>query len=172
VGEERLRKLARSIDALVDADDLVVRHAEFISSMRAAAAAQLHGVCATFARQMGALLRRAEVTLDPACYDPGLFREGGLNLFQINARGRILQIEFDAPAELISTENFRRPYILEGSVRCFSQHLLERDLIEEQLLFYCLEDSTHGMWRFFDGRTYRTGLFDQAYLVSLMEQLL
>jgi hypothetical protein len=28
------------------------------------------------------------------------------------------------------------------------------------------------MWRFFDARTYRSGPFDQEYLIGLMEQLL
>jgi len=28
------------------------------------------------------------------------------------------------------------------------------------------------MWRFFDARTYRSGPFDENYLVGLMEQLI
>ena len=62
------------------------------------------------------------------------------------------------------------PYILEGAIRCFNQQLLEKDLIEEQLLFYTLEKTRH-MWRFFDARTYRSGPFDAEYLTALMEQL-
>jgi len=44
-------------------------------------------------------------------------------------------------------------------------------LIEEQLFFFTLEKHRR-MWRFFDPRTYRSGPFDQEYLVSLMEQLI
>jgi len=63
------------------------------------------------------------------------------------------------------------PYTLEGTVRAFNQELLEKDLIEEQLIFYTLEGK-QGMWRFFDARTYRSGPFDLEYLIALMEQLI
>jgi hypothetical protein len=89
----------------------------------------------------------------------------------MNVRGRILQVEFRGTTELVSTEDFRIPYIISGSVRAFNQILLEQDVIEEQLLFHTLEKRLR-MWRFFDARTYRSGPFDQDYLVSLMEQLL
>ena len=46
-----------------------------------------------------------------------------------------------------------------------------KDLIEEQLIFYTLEQNK-GMWRFFDARTYRSGPFDVEYLIGLMEQLI
>ena len=82
-----------------------------------------------------------------------------------------MQIKFEATPELVSTEDFRVPYILAGSVRCFNQQLLEQDLIEEQLVFYTVEKARQ-MWRFFDARTYRSGPFDVDYLISLMEQLL
>jgi hypothetical protein len=36
-------------------------------------------------------------------------REGEPNLMQINVRGRILQVEFTAPSDLLSTEEFRQP---------------------------------------------------------------
>jgi hypothetical protein len=92
-------------------------------------------------------------------------------LIQINVRGRILQIEYGAADTLISTEEFRIPYTLAGSVRAFNQELLDKDIIEEQLIFYTIEKHRR-MWRFFDARTYRSGPFDQAYLISLLEQLL
>ena len=108
--------------------------------------------------------------LDPQELAHDGFLENGSNLFQINARGRILQVEFKATAELVSTEEFRVPYTLEGTVRAFNQSLLDKDLIEEQLLFYTLEEHRK-MWRFFDARTYRTGPFDREYLISLMEEI-
>ena len=70
------------------------------------------------------------------------------NLVQINVHGRILQVAFAATAELVSTEDFRIPYILEGSVRAFNQEMLDKDLIEEQPLFYTMERG-HNMWRYF-----------------------
>jgi hypothetical protein len=117
------------------------------------------------------LLSEIELDFPPEEYRPDTFQDAGLNLFQINARGRILQLEFEATPELISTEDFRVPYILAGTVRCFNQELLERDLIEEQLLFYTVEKS-RSLWRFFDARTYRSGPFDADYLAGLMEQLI
>ena len=80
-------------------------------------------------------------------------------------------MSFSATPGLVSTEDFRIPYTLEGSIRAFNQELLEKDIIEEQLLFYTLE-SEKKMWRFFDARTYRSGPFDQEYLICLMEQLI
>ena len=59
---------------------------------------------------------------------------------------------------------------IELTVRAFNQELLDKDLIEEQLIFYTLE-KRQNLWRFLDARTYRSGLFDQEYLVSLLEQL-
>jgi len=63
------------------------------------------------------------------------------------------------------------PYVLHGATRCFNQQLLDQELIDEHLLFYCL-DRARPMWRFFDTRSYRTGVFDAEYLISLMERLL
>ena len=112
-----------------------------------------------------------DVELDPSSFAEGAFQEHTANLIQINVRGRILQVSFYATPELVSTEDFRVPYTLEGCVRAFNQELLEKDLIEEQLLFYTLENAKK-MWRFFDARTYRSGPFDQEYLIGLMEQLI
>ena len=116
-------------------------------------------------------LSKTEVNFDPPDFTPESFSDEGLNLLQINARGRILQIEFQATDDMISTENFRVPHILEGSVRCFNQEKLEEAVIEEQFLFFCLEKKRN-LWRFFDARTYRSGPFDEEYLISLMEQLI
>jgi len=85
-------------------------------------------------------------------------------------RGRILQVEFHATPDLLSTEEFRVPYTLEGFVRAFNQELLDKNLIEQQLLFYTVEPDRR-MWRYFDARTYHTGPFDRGYLLSLMERI-
>ena len=68
-------------------------------------------------------------------------------MIQINVRGRILQIEFEATGELVSTEDFRIPYTMQGTVRTFNQELLDKDLIEEQLIYFTLEKEKN-MWRF------------------------
>jgi hypothetical protein len=167
---DRLKKLAHRIDRLVEKDDEQLRRTREMLALRCKAAGQLHAVCAEFARAVNALTSRAEVTLDPPEYAAAIFRDHEANLFQLNARGRILQVEFQATEELTSSEDFRIPYALHGSVRGFNQELLEQNLIREQLLFYTLE-KTGNMWRFFDARTYRTGPFDGDYLIGLMEQL-
>jgi len=169
-GGDRLKKLARSLDALARKDETHIGKAREIAALRRQAALDLHGICADFVRNLNRLLTETELELQPQEYAPEGFRDAGLNLFQINARGRILQIKFEATPELLSTEDFRVPYILVGAVRCFNQQLLEKDLIEEQSLFYTVEKSRH-LWRFFDGRTYRTGPFNADYLTGLMEQL-
>jgi hypothetical protein len=117
------------------------------------------------------LLPHPEVMIDPADAEAAILHDRPRCLIQINVRGRILQIEYEPTAELISTEEFRVPYTLAGSVRAFNQELLEKDLIEEQLVFFTLEKH-RSMWRFFDPRTYRSGALDRDYLISLMEQLI
>ncbi len=72
---------------------------------------------------------------------------------------------------MLSTEDFRIPYTLMGSIRAFKQEWLDQDLIEEQLLFYTIEEA-RSMWRFFDARTYRSGILNEDYLIALLELLL
>ena len=169
--EARLKRLAGSIDALAERDRQLMNHAKEMAALRRKAAAALHGVCAEFVTSVNRLLSQTEMLLDPVDFPQEAFRPEGSNLVQISVRGRILQVEFSSTDELVSTEDFRIPYTLEGSVRAFNQALLEKDRIEEQLIFYTLEDK-NGLWRFFDARTYRSGVFDQEYLAGLMEQLL
>jgi hypothetical protein len=169
--EARLKRLAGNIDALAQKDEGFLRHAREIAALRQAAAADLYAICADFVASVNRLLARTAVELDPPGYGPNSFQEDLVNLMQINVRGRILQISFSSTPELVSTEDFRVPYTLEGTVRAFNQELLDKDIIEEQLIFYTLENHKK-MWRFFDARTYRSGPFDQEYLIGLMEQLL
>ncbi len=168
--QSRLKRLAASLDALAEKDAAALRHAAEISALRRSAAAEIYGICANFVASVNSLLARGEIVLDPPRYGVDDFREESVNLMQMNIRGRILQVEFEATPELVSTEDFRIPYTLEGGVRAFNQELLEKDLIEEQLIFCTLEKPDH-LWRFFDARTHRSGPFDQDYLVGLMEQL-
>ena len=169
--DARLKRLAGRIDALVEKDEGSLRHAREVRALRRAAAAELYGICSNFVTAVNGLLAQGEVVLDPAAYEEGAFQEESANLIQMNVRGRILQVEFEATVELMSTEDFRIPYTLEGFVRAFNQELLDKDIIEEQLIFYTWEKEKK-MWRYFDPRTYRSGPFDEEYLITLMEQLI
>jgi hypothetical protein len=168
--QARLQRLAKDIEALAEKDETTIRQAREIGELRRRAGQELYLVCARFVDAVNGLLQSPELTLDPPEFPPDAFQEDTPNLIQINVRGRILQIEFETTPELISTEDFRIPYILSGAVRAFNQALLDKDLIEEQLLFYTVEKQ-RTLWRFFDARTYRSGEFDQEYLILLMEQL-
>lgn len=169
--DARLKRLAESIEALAEKDQRRLDQAREIGDLRRRAATELHAICADFVVSLNRLLSRSEVSLDPQVFAEDGLRDEAPNLIQINTRGRILQIEFTTASELVSTEDFRIPYTMKGSVRAFNQALLDKDLIEEQLLFYTLEKEKK-LWRFFDPRTYRSGPFDQEYLVALLEQLL
>jgi hypothetical protein len=171
VPDARLRRLAHSIAALAEKDERFLRRAREIAALRRSAAAEMHAICEDFVNSLNSLLQHTEVALDPREFIDSSLDENGSNLFQISVRGRILQVSFSTTPELLSTEDFRVPYTLAGAVRAFNQELLEKEIIEEQLLFYTLEKRSR-MWRFFDPRTYRSGRFDQHYLVSLMEQLI
>jgi hypothetical protein len=171
VQDSRLKRLAERIAALSDKDEMRIRHHREMGALRRAAAGDLHAICADFVNSVNRLLARSELELDPHSFSESAFQEDSPNLIQINLRGRILQISFGATPDLVSTEDFRIPYTLEGSVRAFNQELLDKDIIEEQLVFYTLEKAKK-MWRFFDARTYRSGPFDQEYLISVMEQII
>ena len=169
--KDRLKKLADAIDALAEKDSALRVKTQEIASLRRQAAVELYGICGKFVGQVNQQLSKVQLQFDPTEYSPESFREVGANLLQINVHGRILQIEFAATLETVSTENFRVPHILEGSIRCFNQESLDRAVIEEQFIFYCLERRKANLWRFFDARTYRSGPFDQEYLIGLMEQV-
>jgi len=171
VPDVRLKRLAGNIDALAEKDERFLNRAREIAEFRRRAAVEIHAICAAFVDRLNSLLTRGLVMLDPPVFGEDNCQEDALHLLQMNVRGRVLQVAFRSTPELISTEDFRIPYIISGSVRAFNQALLDHDLIEEQLLFYTLEKRLR-MWRFFDARTYRSGPFDQDYLISLMEQLL
>jgi hypothetical protein len=166
-----LKRLAEDIDALAEKDEDYLRLSRQIEEMRRNAAAALYGICRDFVTTLNRLLANGELLLDPEQFSPSTFTDNGLNLIQISIRGRILQVTFSATPELVCTEDFRIPYTLSGTVRAFNQELLEKEVIEEHQLFYTVENKQR-MWRFFDPRTYRSGEFDEDFLISLMEQLI
>lgn len=171
VSGSRMKRLAQSIEALAEKDEALQRMSRQINQVRRTAACDLHAVCRDFVNTLNRLTSKVDLMLDPDQYSEASFQEDAINLIQISVRGRILQVAFSATQELVSTEDFRVPYTLSGSVRAFNQDLLNKDLIEEQLVFYTVERARN-MWRYFDPRTYRSGMLDQEYLVSVMEQLI
>jgi len=171
ISGSRMKRLAQSIEALAEKDEGFLRLSRQMDQMRRAAASELHTICRDFVNSLNRLMSKGELVLDPDQFSEAAFQEDALNLIQISVRGRILQVAYSCTPELVSTEDFRIPYTLAGSVRAFNQELLNKDLIEEQLVFYTVERNRK-MWRFFDPRTYRSGTLDQEYLVSVMEQLI
>jgi hypothetical protein len=105
----------------------------------------------------------------PELIGPG-YQDAGPNVFQINVNGRVIQFVFQGTEPLLTTENLRTPYTLEGAVQWFNQDMLERDEIRDHRLFCCVEQMT-GDWRFYDARTHRSGPVDEEYLAALLEQL-
>ena len=167
--EKPIFRLARQIDAAKKAERFLVDDSEVVT-LRREGASSLHRICAEFVATLNSGLANATVELSPLTYGQELFRESGANLFQISSQGRQMQIVFEVPPQLVSTEKFGIPYILEGEVRTFNQRMLERFEIRSRLIFFCVENET-GAWRFFDWRTRHTGPVDSELLVSLMEPL-
>lgn len=167
--KNRLRKLAQKIDALPERDSQLAMRTGQIDALRRAGAVELHAICANLVQAINGLLNSVVVDLSPEHFAEDSFQDAEPNLLQINLRGRLLMLEFRATESLISTEDFRAPYIMEGAVRSLNQDYLDREAIEEQFLYYCLDRKN--AWRFFDARTYRTGLVDQEYLITLLERL-
>ena len=170
MGADRLKKLAKSIDALAEKDAALVREAERIAVLRGKAAVELYGVCGGFVKELNSLVSVVQVELAPPEYSEDRFRDPGVNLIQINAKGRVVQVEFEATDTLTSTEMHRTPYILRGAVRWFNQELLDRVDIREHHLFYCLE-KTAKQWRSVDPQSQRIIAFNQDYLIGVMEKL-
>ena len=171
VSGSRMKRLAQSIDALAEKDEGFLSMARHMEQVRRAAASELYAICRDFVNSLNRLMAKGELMLDPEEFSDSSFQEDAVNLVQISVRGRILQVAYSATPELVSTEDFRVPYTLAGAVRAFNQELLDKEIIEEQLVFYTVEKDRR-MWRYFDPRTYRSGTLDQEYLVSVMEQLI
>ncbi len=141
-----------------------------VDELRSRGAADLHRICRVFVDKVNGRLSDGAVLLDPPLFSEENFDEGH-NLFQINLRGRLLQMEFAATGDLYERDDFKRPYVLRGTVRSFNQDLLEHNTVDEQLIFYC-PSADGAAWYFFDERTYRTGRVGEDYLITEMERLL
>lgn len=168
---DRLSRLAEAIETAAARDRRRILEAERVDRLRAAGAADLYSICRELVDSLNARLTEPAVILDPPVYSPENFDDIRPNLFQINLRGRLLQIAFGATPELISTEDFRSPYVLSGAVRSFNQELLERHVMDEQNIFYCL-DGAAGRWFFSDRRAYRNGRLTADFFARELERLL
>ena len=166
-----MKKLAETIDALVEKDNRAIDMARSIEAKRMTGAVELHQIFRGFVERVNALATKTSLELDPEEFDESMFLDSDQNFFQIHVRGRILLMTFGPPFETLSTENFKEPYILEGTVRCFNQELLEHESIEEHRAFYCMNGGS-AVWRYSKPHTYQTGPIDEAYLASVFESLL
>ena len=166
--DERIARLAKQIGGEIQKERHVLLSEGETLELRRKGAMELHSICADFAASVNRLLTPGILELAPAEYRPELFRAAGPNLLQLNVRGRIVHMAFQATRDKFSTEKFLIPYILEGEVRAFNQEMLERTKVRTQALFYCLEDG-HPSWRYFEWRQGRTGIFRREQLVDLME---
>jgi hypothetical protein len=168
--EDRIARLAKLIDSDIRKDQPLLLTDSEVIGLRRKGAMELHSICADFVASVNRQLSPPVLELSPSEYSAEMFRESGVNIFQINAQGRILQIAFEATREIFSTEKFRIPYILEGEVRAFNQEMLERTQIRSQALFFCLEPSRN-TWHYFEWLQGRTGTFGRDQLVSQLERL-
>jgi hypothetical protein len=166
-----LTKLARHLDRLAEEDQTAGEEMERTDLARRQGARILHLICADFTKHLNSAMTRTEMLLIPTEFDAETFREDAPNLIQMSLRGRIVQIQYESPQQTLATENFRHPYILHGAVNGFNQTLLERDLIEEQLLFYARHGKQEFRWHYFEPRTYSSGLVSEEYLTRLLARL-
>jgi len=167
--DDAIAKLARQIDAARKAERYLV-NADEVASLRRHGACELHRICSDFVSSVNSNLSEAALDLAPATYSPESFREPGENLIQIGSQGRQMQIAFEAPSKLVSSEKFLVPYVLEGEIRTYNQRMLERFEIRSLLLFFCVEGGSAN-WRFFDWKSRQTGPLDHELLVSRMKPL-
>lgn len=168
---DRLSRLAKAIEAIGEHDRKLIDESAHVDRLRQQGAVELHEICRRFVEKINAKLTSPAVLLDPPSFSSERYNDGGPNLFQINLRGRLLQLEFEAIDELYSRDDFRQPYVLRGAVRSFNQDLLDQHGMDEQMIFYC-PNGAEAAWYFLDGRTYRTGRVSEDYLASEMERLL
>jgi hypothetical protein len=168
---DRLSRLVAAIEAIGDRDRLQADENTRLDLLRSSGAVALYEICREFVDSLNDRLSDPSLILDPQNFGPDKFHDPGQNLFQINLRGRLLMIEFEATGEPWSTDDYRRPYILQGVIRSLNQDLLERNLVSEKTIFYCPSGNT-GTWHFMDNRSYRTGRFGPDLLAAELERLI
>ncbi len=169
--QDRLTRLAQEIEAIEGRDQSLIDESAQVDRLRGEGAAGLYAVCRKFVDEVNGKLKEPALVLDPPEWTTESFDDSRPNLLQISLRGRLLQVEFAATDEPYSTEEYRHRYVLQGAVRSFNQNFLERDTVDEQMIFFCAHEADP-KWHFFDPRTYRSGLFSMDYLATELERLL
>lgn len=169
--DERIARLAKQIQSEIKKDHHLLLGEPDILDLRRQGAVALHAICAEFVASINNLLAPQVLELAPPEYNASLFRDSGLNLFQINTQGRIVQVAFQSTREKFSTEKFLIPYVLEGEVRAYNQQMLERTQIHSRALFFCLEEKGRA-WHYYEWLQGRTGTFGRNELVNLFERLI
>ena len=167
--DDAIVRLAKQIDAARKSERFLLNPEE-VAALRREGACELHRICADFVTSLNSKLSQPVLDLAPPTYAPETFRESGVNLIQMGSQGREMQITFQAPPQLFSTDKFLIPYILDGEVRTYNQRMLERFEIRTYSLFFCVNQDG-ALWRFYDWRVARTALLDRDLLASLMERL-
>jgi hypothetical protein len=167
--DDRFSRLARQIDSSRRTGELA--DPERIARLRREGAVGLHRICAEFVQSVNEPLGEPLLELAPSTFVPEYYRESAVNLIQIASQGRELQIAFGGPAQLVSTDKFLVPYVLEGEVRTYNQRMLEHFEVRTRAIFYCVEEGGAAGWRFFDWRTRATGPLTRDVLAGLMEPL-
>lgn len=167
---DRMRKLARALDLVAEKDRQELARQQAIEKVRREAAVELYGICRRFVDELNGLMNEVKLELSPPVYGASNFHDSGPNLFQINLSGRLIQFHFKPTDTPTSTDNYRIPYTLEGSVASFNQQMIEHDEIRDQRLYYCLDRNGNG-WRYQEGATGRHGVVDSDYLAVLLEKL-
>ena len=169
--DERFQKLARRIEELRRKDESAQEHRRQIGQRRTGAVQHLWHICSGFASHLNSYIEHDQLQLSPPG-PPGDFPEDNHLQLLMNARGRILLLDIGAPANLVASDNFKKPYILEGEVRIFNQELLEEEHVEEHGIFFCPDEGPQGTWMYWNGRSYKSGRVDENYLASLLDQIL
>ena len=167
---DRIARLAKLIDSDIKKDQHLRLTEADIASLRPKAATQLYSICAGFVASVNRQLSEPVLELSPPEYSEEMFHESRVNLFQLNAQGRIIQVVFKSTSTIFSTEKFKIPYTLEGEIRAYNQEMLERTQIRSLGLFFCLEVGSN-TWPYFDWLHGRTALFMDDQLAGLLERL-
>ncbi len=178
MADDRIQRLARKIEDLRRKDEHALARRKEIHRQREKAAARLHRICSCFVERLNGLVKDDLMMLIPPDFPAEVNEESRLQLM-LNVRGRILLIDLEPPPSLVSTELFRKAYILQGEVRFFNQELLDDSRVEEHGIFFCPGEGPkdangrrEGAWMFWNGRSYKSGPVDAEYLAELMEELM
>jgi hypothetical protein len=182
MADDRIRRLARKIEDLRRKDETASSRRHEIHRQRHEAAERLHKICECFVEQVNGMIKEDQMMLVPAEFTEESNHDSpddSRMQLMLNVRGRVLLIDLEPPPSLVSTELFRKPYILQGEVRFFNQELLDDSRVEEHGIFFCPNEGAKdanghraGAWLFWNGRSYKSGPVDDGYLAELMEQLM